>query len=219
MSAAQITNVLVYTGNLIALGFGLWLALPLERAASAKLLPEAVRGEGRARVLRVMNWLGLGFLVALPFLNLIGLVQTTATLVRSEAARASMARVAWGTAPNWVSAGLNTLAMLAVYGLFMYVAAPLLREKLTELGPSEVSAHHATFALLGGAGIVWNGVNLILFLALRPEVRPLQLTAPERGMVGFLGGWLLAIGVVITLGLFHSSQQADYEDVVGGGNG
>ncbi len=209
MFGAESIEIGFYVAQLVAIGLGLWLALSLERIVSRKLMGVVQHATRSARILRISTWLGLGYLLALPFLQIL---QVFHSLVRSslpQFANTSMARIAWGTAPGWLWTILNAVAMFSVYAIVVALASPRLKEKIVALDPSAIDERMATIVIFSGASIVWNAVNMLVSNILMLEIPSLQLTAPERGVLGFVGGWLVAVLIILTLGLFHSWRQAN----------
>lgn len=210
MFGAQYVDVGFYIGQIIAIAVGLWLALRLERVASGKLLGVDQLATSSVRILRVCTWLGLGYLLALPFLQFLQVIHSLVRSSLPQFTNSNMAGIAWGTAPSWLWTVFNAAAMLTVYAIFVTLASPRLKSRIVSLDPSSVTERMATVVIFSGASIVWNAVNMLISNILMLEVPSLQLTAPERGILGFVGGWLVAILLLITLGLYHSWRQTSY---------
>lgn len=198
-----------YGAQLISIAAGLWFAHPLERAISISLLGSDEEAEGSRQLLRVFLWFGLGFLIALPFLQIVGILDTWAGAILGRPALSGMDVTAWGIAPFWVMELITTAAWIGTFGLFLYVARPILRAKISRIGQMTLSDGQITLVLFAAAGQVWQSLNTIAFFVLRPPVTPLRASSPDRGSIGYLIGWILAVIVVVSLGLYYNSRQIE----------
>ena len=209
MFGADFLDSGLYVAQIIAIAVGLWLGFSLERTVSVKLIGLQHTGSRSGRALRVVTWMGLGYLLSLPFLQVFQVLHSLLQASLPQYGSATLSGIAWGMAPYWLWAVLKSLAMLVVYTVFVSLALPRLKSKIEAIDPGEISEITAIVVVFSAGSIVWNAVNTLFSLVLRPELPVLQLTSPERGIIGFLGGWLIAILIVLTIAFYHNFRQSD----------
>lgn len=211
MPQQQLIQTSIDFAILIAYGLGLWIAVRAEPYLTLLLDPATDEGTGVPKSGRVLLSLALAYFISQPVIDLIFFVQSAIFWLTPALRSLGQPTVqsSWGTGPRLMAQGLPVLVMILSYAAVL-LAARSYGSRRSGRGEAEEPAAVVTWALmLAVASAVWRGINLVMTTVVQLELPPLQAGASARGMVGFVGGWVVAAGLIALAALYLNAALLD----------
>lgn len=198
---------------LLCFAAGIYFAVPVEEWIAEEFVDWSDLEQRGVRLLRILAATGLALLLASPLIDLVSVLQALVSTGLAVAAgqAGSLARTSWGVGPG-LSFTATTLVVLAItYGLVIRLVRSIPISESARAALDRLPDSSRTMLALAAASAAWRAVNFLISRVLNLQIPVLQASAAERGLIGYIGGWLLALLLVVTVGLYLDARMVEFE--------
>jgi len=200
--------------SLISIGVGLWVAVSFVPILSSMWPGRIESAPWPVRIGLTLSMFGLAYLVASPLMAVIAMAETLPQLAAAllQPASANALPTAWGLG-SWVLEGaMNSGLLLGIFAVSLWIGARLRSQVSSGAFGASLTPMQYWFLVLAAATVVWRAAQTIMLRIVLIRVPALQATSADRGVPGFVAGFVAAIAAIAVIVLFINNKLAILEE-------